>query len=81
MDVGDVQASGNHAVGWWRRSKSGIARVLWWSDTMTSGQVSGRAGRHRHVRQRCDDEEIAGNGEHSDSCTVKSTVDALWNGL
>ena len=34
VDAGDVQACANHAVGSWRLSASGIARVLWWSDTM-----------------------------------------------
>ena len=71
VDADDVQASGNHAVGSWGRSASGIARVLWWSDVVAGGQVGGRAGRHRHVRQRCSDHEIAGNGEDS---AVQSAV-------
>ena len=28
--AGDLQVSGNHSVGSWRRSASGIDLVLWW---------------------------------------------------
>ena len=76
-EAGDVQANGNHAVRSWRRSASGIARVLGWSDTVAGGQVGGRAGRHRHVRHICDDHGIAGTGGESDSSAVQSAVDAL----